>query len=109
MNRYEKHYLNTQFKIDYVRDMVAGSTQRFGYWCTIDELIENPELFPEQTLSLEDRRDWAMDQRDMGRLFVVSGSAFHPACLFSLSATRIPPPMRYRHVSKVWRDANEQV
>ena len=105
MNRYELHIYRDIVINGYMRTWLK--THRA--YCHVDELIANPAIFPEQTLSLEQRVAWAKANKQAGCVWIVTSRGYHPDCDFSLAAISYVPPMKYRHISKVWRRAYESV
>jgi hypothetical protein len=106
MNKYEVYLQKTVGRALYVIDWLSVHRA----YCHIDELIRNPGIFPQQTtaFTLEDRRQWALEQWDNGCRWIVSGAREHDGCKFSLMAQESVPTMRYHHINKVWRMACEQ-
>lgn len=110
MNKYEKFYVKTAYRTEYVLAYILSSTGMYsGVWCGIDEFIDNPAIFPEQDFPLSSRRAWAIDQRDSsGARFIITKPSFEGRT-FALVALNGVPSMQYRHINKVWRDTSEQV
>jgi hypothetical protein len=72
------------------------------FWAGIDEVIARPEIFPLQ-LSMEYRTQLLAGWKREGGLFIVTGSRGVDG-LYSIMALHLPPSLRYRHISKLWRE-----
>lgn len=74
-------------------------------WCTIDELLARPGIFPYQPgnpdSTPEGRLLWARQAKDHGALFVCTQRTEQG---FGIAWAASPPPKEYRHISKLWRD-----
>lgn len=105
MNKYEKHLYIPMVIGEYVLTWLKYHRA----YCHVDDLLANPAIFPEQTWSLAERTAWALDCKLHGEVWVVSCPPMHKGCMFSLQAQKRVPDMNYKHISKVWRLANESV
>ena len=101
MNKYERYLEVADGPRRRVLDFLQ-TTPRPLFWAGIDEVIARPEIFPLQ-VTLEYRMTLLAGWKREGGLFIVTGSRGVDG-LYRIMALDRPPPLRYRHISKLWRE-----
>lgn len=100
MNKYEQYLDKIEGKRNRVLQTLCTNGQNL-YWAGIDEVLSNPSIFPCQGQT-EARLQWVREMKLSGNRFIFVVRAHRGLYWLDTSAT--PPPIGFRHISKLWRD-----